>query len=385
MVAEVDTVPATLPDMVRDPDTQGSLADRIKAEIHARGPMTFARFMDLALYDPSEGFYSDPPVGEGPGTAFATSPHVSPVYGLLLARQIQELWEQLGRPRPFLVAEAGAGDGTLARQILDGLPPETADAVRYVGIERSAAGRAAVEAAGIAATADLDAVEPAEFGCILANELLDNLPFHRVRLTHRGLVELFVGIDGADGSLTLVEGVPSTPDLVASAPPLSPGQEAVIGLGAVRFVERAAGLVQRGYIWIVDYASPAGEPAAVHGYRSHRVEGDVLAEPGSRDITAGVDFQSLVRRAHQLGLSSWGPAGQRAVLLALGFRQLDQAAQRRQVEAIAARRGVEALRIYSNRTRANLLLASEGLGGFQVLCLGVDTEITPKAFRALTD
>src|SRR5438105_15781162 len=90
----------------------------IRRAIEERGPISFAEFMELALYGPG-GFYEDPPIGEH--GHFVTSPHVHPVFGVLLGRCLRSLWEALDRPVPFGVVELGAGDGTLARQLLPAL------------------------------------------------------------------------------------------------------------------------------------------------------------------------------------------------------------------------------------------------------------------------
>src|SRR5439155_7747643 len=86
------------------------LAHRMRRMISDRGPVTFADFMEVALYDPQAGYYARPPVGEGGD--FVTSPHVSPAFGVLLAHQVDELWELLDKPEPLWLIEAGAGDGT---------------------------------------------------------------------------------------------------------------------------------------------------------------------------------------------------------------------------------------------------------------------------------
>jgi SAM-dependent MidA family methyltransferase len=223
-------------------------------------------------------------------------------------------------------------------------------------------------------------VEPGQVGCVIANELLDNLPFHRIRGTAAGPAELYVA-SGADG-FELVEGPLSSPSLGELAPDLRPGDDWVVSPGALGFVDHARATLARGYVLIVDYAlgSP-GQPVSVHGYRGHGLERDVLADPGSMDITAGVDLAAVLRHARASGLTTWGPTSQRDALLALGFRDLEHDAQARQREAIAARRGIDAMRIYSNRTRANLLLARDGLGDFAVVCLGVGIDLRPAAFR----
>jgi SAM-dependent MidA family methyltransferase len=355
------------------------LGQRLRARLAEEGPITFAAFMEAALYDPADGYFSRMPVGEGGD--FVTSPHVSPAFGLLIARQLAEIWQLLGRPDPFGVVEAGAGQGTLASQMLEALESPLREAVNYRAVERSAPARKSLESLGLRAVERLDQLEPMTAGCLLANEVLDNVPFHRVRATGEGLRELLVDADGS-GRFVLVEGPPSS-ELVARLAPaeLAPGQDAVVRPSALDFVDQGAALFGRGYLCLIDYAS-SPVTAQVHGYTGHRVEGDVLAQPGSRDITAGVDFDGLARHAKDRGLQVWGPATQRDVLLALGFRELDERAQTRQVEAIAARRGIEALRIYSARNRANLLLGRTGLGAFHVLCIGVGSVPPPSSMAA---
>lgn len=339
--------------------------------------MTFAEFMESALYDPDEGFYERLPVGEE--GHFVTSPHLSPVFGRLVARQVAEFWELLERPAPFDVIEVGAGDGTLAHQILGTLPDEVSEVVRYTAVERSRAGRRALEASGLQAREGMSDLANPVAGCVIANEILDNLPFHRLRGAAGGVVELFVDAEG--DRFVLEEGPPSSPELVALAPELPPGQESAVSPATLEFLDRAAAVLERGYVWMVDYGfiDPT-EARSVHGYRDHRVHDDVLGLPGSTDITAGVDFAALARHARRRDLSVWGPVSQRDALLSLGFRDLDELAQRRQVEALNARRGIDALRIYSNRNRANLLLGRQGPGAFWVLGVGKNAGGTPRSF-----
>ena len=107
----------------------------------------------------------------------------------------------------------------------------------------------------------------------------------------------------------------------------------------------------------------------------------LLADPGSCDITAGVDVHALAAHARALGLAVWGPVTQRDALLALGFREWDRHARGRQAAASNAGRGAESIRVYSARTRAGLLVDPAGLGGFHALCLGVGTDRPPLAVR----
>ena len=352
-----------------------SLRDRLRARIEAHGPLTFNDFMEAALYDPDDGFYTKPVVGEAGD--FVTSPHVSPAFGILLARQVEEFWQLLGRSDPFSVVEVGAGDGTLARQVLEWLPPSLRAVTRYTAVDRSATARAMLASLDVRVAADLSDVSGPLVGCVLANELLDNLPFHRLRRTAGGAVELYVGLEGE--RFVLHEGPLSRSELADHLPDLAEGSEWLVRPSAADFVEQARRVLSCGYVWVADYALSDPGPTSVHGYRRHRLEEDVLADPGSRDITSGVDFVAIARHAKQRGLSVWGPVTQRQALLALGFRELDHRAQRHQLEAVERRRGIDAMRIYSNRTRANLLLARGGLGDFSWLCLGVGIDEAPRS------
>ncbi len=183
-----------------------SLPERIEDRIRSEGAITFAQFMEAALYDPEEGFYARAPVGERGD--FVTGPHVSSAFGVLVARQVEEFFELLDKPDPFWVVEAGAGDGTLAGQILEFLPTTVRALTNYVAVERSAAGRRAMEGLDALVLSDPGEIPSGLVGCVLANELLDNLPFHWLRGTAAGPVELHVGLEG--DLMALVERPPST-------------------------------------------------------------------------------------------------------------------------------------------------------------------------------
>jgi SAM-dependent MidA family methyltransferase len=370
---------------------RASLERRILDRIRAKGPMTFAAFMESALYDPDGGYYTASPVGEAGD--FVTSPHVSQAFGVLLARCVEDLWLRLDRPEPFLLVEAGAGDGTLARRILASLPAELAATTTFVAVERSAGARRAlvrlsrephdppqvgevtvVDDLGLILEPGAPAARPARVrpeGVVLANELLDNLPFHRLLGTRDGVVELLVGLDGTGGgSLTPVHGPPSD-ELLALAPPLGPGQEAAVSPAMFGFLDGAAAALGRGYLLLIDYATGSDGTVQVHGYRRHRIEADVLDAPGSRDITAGVDIGALAGHARARGFAVWGPISQRAALTNLGFPDWDRELLTRQAAALNEGRGRDAARIYSARNRARLLVDPAGLGSFEVLCIGV--------------
>ena len=119
------------------PGRVASLPGRIAQRARRQGPIPFADFVELALYDPDGGFYE---LGGRAGRRgdFLTSPEVGPLFGAVIARALDTWWAGLGCPDPYVVVEAGAGAGALARSVLDAAP-SCAPALRYVLVERSAA------------------------------------------------------------------------------------------------------------------------------------------------------------------------------------------------------------------------------------------------------
>jgi SAM-dependent MidA family methyltransferase len=320
---------------------------RLRGRIRARGPITFAEYMEAALYDPEGGFFTRAPVGR----EFVTSPHVSPLFGVLLTRQVREVAEILREP--VTVVDLGAGDGILGRQLL------ALDAgIRYVAVERSEAARARLAAAGLDAR---ETLPEGIVGCVIANELFDNVPFHLLRGRGDTTVEVFVGADA--NRLVEVEGPPTI-----EAPPLADGEERPFSPGAGALVAEIARSLVRGYLFVFDYGFVAGEPPEpVRTYRAHRAGLDPLRAPGETDITGPVDFEALAAAARAAGLSVHGPVAQRDALMALGYRELlgQMRGQQRDHEAKTDWRA--AIATFSARGDASMLVAPDGLGAHKVL------------------
>lgn len=330
--------------------------------------------MEVALYHPDHGFYARAPIGRD--GHFMTSPHVSTAFADLLTRQLAECWEHLGKPDPFTVVEIGAGDGTLAKRILKTvtLVPELASSLRYLAVERTPGQSAALHSDGLEVVASLANAAPVT-GCVIANELLDNVPFHRLRGTAGGgIVEVMVGLDG--DLLVEVEAEATREALGALSEPLTPGEERPASPQALALIRDIATTLDRGYAFLFDYGFVAGEsPGPVHAYRGHRVLQDVLEDPGSRDVTAAVDLESVARAARGAGLQVWGPITQRDALLALGYQLWDEGVRSRQVEVEAR----DATHFYEERSRASILIDPAKLGGLYLLALGTKDLPPPAA------
>ena len=310
------------------------LARELMQQIRAQGAITFAEFMHQCLYHPALGYYSR---AESERFAdFYTSVDVHPIFARLLARQLAEMWERLGRPAEFWAVEAAAGTGRLAAQMLDFAARELKEfyaALRYTAVEVSAARRAAhatalghhISAARAHSVAELPAEIPN--GCIFSNELLDALPVHRVCVEHGELREVYVTAEGE----TLREELrpPSTPEIGGffrqQNVTLREGQQAEAGLAACRWLADAGARLQRGFVLTVDYGhETAGlynerrQRGTVMAYSRHTVSDDLLRSPGEQDLTAHVNFTALDLWGRRVGLERTGLVTQLAFLVALG-------------------------------------------------------------------
>jgi SAM-dependent MidA family methyltransferase len=328
------------------PASDPGLVERIRTEISERGPMPFARFMELALYDPHGGYYTgdrDAPAGPGRDGDFLTAPEGHPIFGWTLARELERTWQLVDRPARFVVREHGAGSGALAAGILDGLRRSRSpllEAIAYQAIEPSRGRRdrlvARLQRLGLADRLEEPTDRP-EAGAVLANELLDALPVHLVSGGPNGdLLERFVTAAAAgpraDRPFVLQPGPPSTPALAArlagEGVVLRPGQEAEICLALDAWLARAAASLARGLVLLIDYGAPADrlyDPArggTLRAYHRHRVHADPLVAIGRQDLTAHVDLTAVGRAASAIGLDSLAVTSQAELLAELGAGEL---------------------------------------------------------------
>jgi len=322
------------------------LVARIHAEIARDGPMTFARFMDLALYDPAGGYYRAEAARPGRDGDFLTAPETHPIFGAALARAIADAWQRLGRPEPFVLREHGAGTGALAVAILDGVAreaPDLAERIRYQPIEveprriEAAGARLASAGHGDARIAPSSPDASPIDGFVLANEVLDALPTHRVVMREGVLREVRVG--SRDGAFIDIETDPSTPALpdrlAAEEVTLAEGQRAEIALAVDPWLAGAAAGMARGVLLLIDYGYPAAElfdpvrrgDGTLRAYLRHRVHADPYLHVGRQDLTAHVDVTAVERAAAAAGLAHLGTTTQAEFLVGLGTDGLLQAIQ----------------------------------------------------------
>jgi len=415
------------------PEGDPLLVGRIRTEIVADGPMTFARFMELALYDPQGGYYRSGEARPGREGDFLTAPETDPIFGHTLARALAEMWQALGRPDPFTLREFGAGAGTLALAILEGLRADDAGllgALRYEPVElgepRLAELGSRLAAAGFRAV--LAPRRPPEegtgariVGCILANEFLDALPVHRVEQHGGRLAELYVdweerGPDAprpdrtslvaatadaatpgpavaepapsAGGRFVERPGPPSTPALAARLAAegvvLAEGQRAEICLGIDRWIDEVAGALARGFVLVIDYGHPAPDlygperrSGTLRAYVRHTVGADPFVRVGRQDLTAHVDITAVTAGGERAGLSVLGVTTQAEFLVGTGVGELLASVQGDPSTTFA-----RYLQLRASLTR---MLDPSATGGFRVVVLGrdvpPDTSLRGLSFR----
>lgn len=296
-------------------------------------------FVEHALYDPGSGFYETGGRAGRRGGSFLTSVEVGPLFGAVIARAVDTWWLDAGSPDEWVVVDAGAGPGTLARAVL-AARPACRSALRLVCVERSAAQRA-LHPDGTESTATL----PPHADVIVANELLDNLPFGMLERTDLGWTEVHITEDGG-----------TDPDTGGTRVP-------VAAAAAAWVVDAHRRLRPGGRLVCFDYADTTAALAAqpwtewVRAFAGQERVADPFIDPGSRDITVVVPHDQLPTPATTWSQAAWLRHHGIETLVAEG---------RSHWEAHAASPDVAALRMRSRISESEALLDPGGFGAFWV-------------------
>ncbi len=364
------------------PSEVSTLADRLRERIARSGPLTFRDWMCAALYDERGGYYTRPDLPRwGRSGDYRTAPETTPLFAATFADYFASLHREMGSPGDFTILEAGAGAGDFANVVLQTLRrdhPQTFSALRYLIDEQSRDARRRASrllapfADRVAFRRFADITEPLPHGVVFANELLDALPVHRVRLRRGRLLELFVGL-GDRGEFAWLERDPSTPLLAEhfriSNITLAEGQAAEVNLDASAWLARASAALSTGRLVLVDYGAEAPDlydprlrpEGTLRAFRAHAFADDPLADPGHQDLTTTVDWTHITREAARAGLKS------------LRLERLDRFLIN---VGLLARLERETARTESESERSNLTLGARQLilpggmsGSFQVLLM----------------
>ena len=313
----------------------------LAATIRATGPISFARFMDTALYHPTLGYYRQPVRKPGRGGDFITSPELHPFFGNTLARQVAEAWDALGQPYHLVVREHGASSGGLAYDILVALhekAPDVLDAIDYrlidVNTHRMEEAIAAMAEVGFGDKVHAehpDNITP-EAGVVIANEVADALPIHRFVVRKGAIREVLVGVNDDD---TFVD-VESDPDagLLATMQAhfahhgvnLPEGARFEFSPTAASWMRSVADNLAAGIAIVIDYGYDAATlyrdhrlEGTLRGYWQHTATDNPYIRVGEQDLTAHVDFSWLANAAEHAGMNVLGLTTQGDYLTRLGL------------------------------------------------------------------
>jgi len=313
-------------------DLREIICDRIRE----KGKIPFSEFMGLCLYHPIHGYYQTQGEKIGKDGDYYTSPSVHPVFGRLLGRQLREMGSLLGE-ETFWIVEAGAGRGTLARDILDSLAQESPlflERLRYGIIERSSTfikeqKMRLAPYGGRVDWFDLQEVQEAGLhGCFLANELIDAFPVHRVLVKGGKLLEIYVTEE--DGVFHEALGKPCLEEIPRYFDDLGvrleEGQQVEVNLEANRWYDQVGRVLTRGFLMTIDYGYLAEDlylsdrrSGTLLCYYRHTCSDDPYHHVGLQDMTTHVNFTGLIRKGESLGFHLTGFVPQYRFLLSLGF------------------------------------------------------------------
>jgi len=308
------------------------LFDIIKAEITSDGPITVARYMELALAHPEHGYYQkQDPFGEDGD--FTTAPEISQMFGEMIGLWMAVVWQGLNQPDPINVVEIGPGRGTLMADALRAAyaMQEFDDAARLWLVETSPALRE-IQKKTLAPTMMMpawrDRFEEVGSGplIVIGNEFFDALPIHQFERADDGWRERLVGLNDEGDKLAytlsteLADSSVIPEDLRNSTPPGGIFEHQPLSQDIMSRIAKRV-VAEGGAALFFDYGhGEHGIGETLQAVKQHDFA-DVLKNPGDADLTAHVDFEQLMIAAREAGAEILGPVPQGAFLDRLGMRQ----------------------------------------------------------------
>lgn len=364
-------------------DLSTIIIDRIKRE----GPISFHDFMEMALYYPALGYYTSDRTKIGKQGDYLTTPHISPVMGMVLGRQIEEMWRRSGE-QYFTVVEYGAGQGFLCHDILDYLRENCKkyDRLRYCIIEKSASMREKQQRHLPANVAWYDSIEAigGVTGCVISNELVDNFAVHRVVMQEQ-LQEIF--IDYRDGFVEVLRpaGAPLVNYFQELGVSLPHGFCTEVNLEATEWIKAIGATLKKGYVITIDYGYSSEElyrncrsNGTLMCYHQHQLSDEPYKAIGLQDITTHVNFSALRHWGLKNGLTCDGLINQAAFLLGLGFKDCLRktlAAGENKVKAVWQEAMLTRTFLLDMGMRFKVLIQHKGVGGKRLSGLALAGEV----------
>src|SRR3972149_2119109 len=317
------------------------LRDLIIEEINKKGKITFAGFMQMALYHPKYGYYNSDKERVGRFGDYYTSPTVHGIFGELIAKQLEEMWRFMGK-ETFTIVEMGANKGWLCCDIIQSIKKEYPvfyDNFHYIIVESNPYAkekqRLLLECIHVTEEKvswhtysedgfSFDRIQ----GCFLSNEFVDALPVHRLKVKNKVLKEIYVSYN--DSGFFEIDDAVSTEALKRyheiSQIHLNEGQVCEVNPGAAEWLRHVSEKLRKGFVLTIDYGDTIdglyrenGSDGTLRCYYKHTVNRDYYERPGEQDITAHVDFTNLMNAGRTVGLEVAGFTKQSHYLIALGI------------------------------------------------------------------
>jgi len=316
----------------------------IVEKIRREGPIPFETFMDMALYHPEHGYYASSVSSLGREGDFFTSPHLHPVFGAMIGRQLCEMWQTMGKPPEFDIIEMGAGHGYLAKDIFDYLQSASEnmsaflDSARYRIVEpyahfekkqRTVLDDSMQNQPNITWVRALSELKDIK-GCIFSNELLDAFPVHLIKVNEM-VREIYVS-HSSDKFVEEINDVRLSDIqeyINTFAQKLPAGYRTEINLRIKKWLEDVADVLKEGFVLTIDYGYSAKEyysddrtGGTLLCYHKHTLNDSPYRNIGQQDITAHVNFSSLKLWGDALGLKTVGYCPQGTFLTSAGIDEL---------------------------------------------------------------
>ena len=373
------------------------VSDKIRNSPRSR--ITFAEYQALVLYNSEYGYYSSGAVAIGAKGDFFTASSLGHDFGEMLGIQLEEMWHKLDCRDRFSLVEMGAGNGNLARDILNYLitsKSELLPYLEYIIIEQSP--RLILQQQQLLAEFDdikivwkawSEIPDCSLIGCCFSNELVDAFPVHQIVIDKRKIKEVYITIEADklkeihdEISTAKIQEYFTLVDIDIFNDNYPQGYRTEVNLAALDWLGIVNQKLKQGYLLTIDYGYPASKyyhpqrsQGTLHCYYQHRRHNNPYVNLGEQDITTHVDFTALENYGKQQGLTTIGLTKQGMFLMALGLgdRLQELSSGKYKIGEIMQRR--DAL---------HQLIDPMGLGGFGVLVQGKNLSSTQQILKGLT-
>jgi SAM-dependent MidA family methyltransferase len=317
-------------------DILNLLEQKIIDKIQKEGPITFETFMEMALYETGLGYYASESIEIGRAGDFYTSQHLHPAFGALIGKQIEEMWEIMGRPPAFYIIEPGAGAGLMCMDIMHYLhKKQIFHSLAYVIVEKNPfveekqkklLAKYQNKITWVSSIKQIGNIK----GCVLSNELLDAFPVHVIEMDN-ALKEIYVAVD--NGNFKEIKG-PFSKDALGEylnefSIELPEGYRTEINLRVKDWLAAIGEVLSEGFILTIDYGHPAPDyyseernRGTLLCYYKHQVNENPYINIGRQDMTAHVNFSSLRRWGEEIGFKTLGFCQQGTFLISLGIDEI---------------------------------------------------------------